>query len=115
MHGAVGWRVLEPTDQGLKLAGHGSGLTHRFSHFVAIERRPSAVTGDLTLDEPPDGDVDRSRAEGGPIGRPRFVAHLHSRHPIARSPGAFLCSLLALSTSSAHVYVVDDVADALEE
>jgi hypothetical protein len=86
-----------------------------FADPVRVKRGPSAVTGDLARDEPAERDTDRSCAEAGAIRGPCLVVDLYSRHPIARTPRAFLCSVFALSSSSSHVYVVDDVADALKE
>ena len=112
---AVGWRVLEPPDQVLELAGNAPGLAHGLTNAVGIKRRAPPVTGNLALDEPAERDTDRSRAEAGAIRTPHVVADLYSRHPITRSSGTFLCPLFTLSSSPTHVYVVDDVADALEE
>jgi hypothetical protein len=115
MKGAVGWRVLEPPDQVLELAGNAPRFAHGLTNAICIKRRPPPVTGDLALDELAEGDTDRGCAEAGAIRGPRFVVDLYSSHPITRRSGAFLGSLFPLSPSSSHVYVVDDVADALEE
>ena len=85
----MGWRMLEPPDQVLELAGNALGFAHGLTDTVGIERRPPPVTGDLALDEPAERDTDRCRAEACPIRSPRFVVDLYSRHPITWSSGTF--------------------------
>jgi hypothetical protein len=73
------------------------------------------MAGHFPFDEPAERDANRCCAEAGAIGGPDLIPDLHSRHPVARRSSAFLGSLFTLSSSATHVYVVDDVADALEE
>ena len=98
-----------------ELAGNAPGLMHGVANAVGVKRRPPPVTGDLALDEPAERDTDWNCPEAGARRSPRLVVDLHSRHPIARRSGRFLGPLFPLSPSATHVYVVDDVADALEE
>ena len=107
--------MLEPPDQVLELFGNAPGFVHGLTNALGIKRRPPSVAGDLALDEPAERDTDRSCAEASAIRSPCFVFDLHSRHPVTRRSETFLCALFTLPSSSSHVYVVDDVADALEE
>ena len=75
----------------------------------------SSLTGDRAFNETTELDAHRRRTESRAEGTPCLVARLDARHTIARSPGTLFCALLSLSSSATHVYVVDDVADALEE
>jgi hypothetical protein len=97
----------------LKLTGDGTGIPDRVSDPVGIERRPATVTRDLTLDELPERDADRRRAQREPVRSPRLVAHLDARHPVADDPRsvAVLTSLLHLPTAATHVCNVYDAPD----
>jgi hypothetical protein len=75
----------------------------------------SSPTGDRALNETTKLDAHRRRAKAGAEGTPRLVADLYASHPITRGSRTFLCPLFTLSFASSRVYVVDDVADALEE
>jgi hypothetical protein len=111
--GAV--HLVKPRYERRELIRDPAGFFDGVSYFVGIGRRAATVVGHFAFDEAAERDADRCRTQAGAIGGPDLIAHLHSCHPVARSSSTFLGPMFTLSSSSAHVYVVDHVADALEE
>ena len=107
--------LVEPGYERCQLVGDAAGFVDGVPHVVGIGCRATTVAGDLASDEPAQRDADRCCAEAGAVGGPGLIAHLHSRHAITGSSSTFLCPVFTLSSSTTHVYVVDDAADALEE
>ena len=107
--------LVESRYERREFAGDPAGFVNGLPHVVGIGCRAATVPGYLPFDEPAECSADRCCAQAAAIGRPDLIAHLDSRHPVAWSSCTFLGLLFTLSSASSHVYVVDDVADALEE
>jgi hypothetical protein len=108
-------RSLEPRDQRRQLLDHEPSVVDRLVNVSGIGGATSSPTGDRAFNETTELHAHWRRAEAGAEGIPGLVADLDTRHSIARGTGTFLGPLFTLSSASSHVYVVDDVADALEE
>jgi hypothetical protein len=107
--------LVEPRYERRELAGDAAGFLKRLPHIVGIGCRVATVAGHFPLDEQAERDAHRCRAQAGAIRGSSLIADLHTGHPITRSSSTFLGPIFTPSSSSAHVHVVDDVADALED